>query len=186
MWKHALLLNAITFGIATSSISQDTSYVLDISPSTWKVFNCTIDGRLRSSHPFPLPCFASYHNSSGTFNNFQDAEACQNVEDKLKSSQSLVSKFGSYHNPSFATCMATGQRCTLSPDHNTGLTNETCFQGSIPEYYVDVKGVRDLQKTLLFARKHKIPITVKNTGHDFRGRSSAPNTLGIWYVFFPL
>jgi hypothetical protein len=31
-----------------------------------------------------------------------------------------------------------------------------------------------------FAWRHAIPLVIKNTGHDYRGRSAAPNSLAIW------
>jgi len=33
---------------------------------------------------------------------------------------------------------------------------------------------------MTFAQQHGIPLVIKNTGHDYKGRSSAPNSLALW------
>lgn len=38
----------------------------------------------------------------------------------------------------------------------------------------------DIQAALKFAYQYGIPVVVKNSGHDFKGRSSAPNSLALW------
>jgi FAD/FMN-containing dehydrogenase len=50
----------------------------------------------------------------------------------------------------------------------------------VPSKYVDVRELRDVQEALNFATENNIPVVIKNTGHDYKGRSSAPDTLGIW------
>jgi hypothetical protein len=83
----------------------------------------------------------------------------------------------------WGACQATGQSCylssTLTYDPITPLLG-TCYQGSVPNYYVEVQQVSDVQKTMEFAQEHGIPLVVKNTGHDYKGRSSAPNSLALW------
>ncbi|KUM58619.1 hypothetical protein ACN42_g8534 [Penicillium freii] len=44
----------------------------------------------------------------------------------------------------------------------------------------DVRDVSHISATLRFAHAHNIRISVKNTGYDFFGRSSVPNTLAVW------
>jgi FAD/FMN-containing dehydrogenase len=56
----------------------------------------------------------------------------------------------------------------------------TCFQGSIAGYYIDVRQISDIQAGLKFADDTGIPLVVKNSGHDFKGRSSAPGSLALW------
>jgi FAD/FMN-containing dehydrogenase len=50
----------------------------------------------------------------------------------------------------------------------------------VPSKYVDVRDVRDVQEALRFAKEKKLRVVIKNTGHDYKGSSSAPNSLGIW------
>lgn len=67
------------------------------------------------------------------------------------------------------------------PDLDTPATRQ-CLQGSVPRRYVDARGVEDVQKTLRFARDNGLRLVVKNTGHDYLGRSSAPDSFALWYV----
>ncbi|KAH7304249.1 hypothetical protein B0I35DRAFT_454763 [Stachybotrys elegans] len=77
--------------------------------------------------------------------------------------------------------MVTNEQCTLSATLEQGvIINGTCHQGTVPDYYIDARDVKDIQLGLTFARQHKIPISVKNTGHDYKGRSTGPDTLAIW------
>jgi hypothetical protein len=50
----------------------------------------------------------------------------------------------------------------------------------MPDYFIDVRTASDVAAGLAFAQKHSVPVVVKNTGHDYKGRSSAPNSLMIW------
>ena len=55
-----------------------------------------------------------------------------------------------------------------------------CYQGSISTYYIKVQAISDIQAALAFSNKTKVPLTIKNSGHDYKGRSSAPNSLALW------
>jgi hypothetical protein len=46
----------------------------------------------------------------------------------------------------------------------------SCNQGKYPDFAVAVENAEDVSKTLRFAAKHNIRVTIKNTGHDFLGR----------------
>jgi hypothetical protein len=155
--------------------------IFAVSSEAWQSLNASIDGRLKDGRPATLPCFSTYASPSGLVSNEPDWEQCREIVDSLTNSDSLIREFGSYHNPTFATCMSHDEKCTIGVSDFPGLTNDTCYQGTVPDYYVDAHEVRDIQRSLEFARKYKIPITVKNTGHDYKGRSAGPNTLAIWY-----
>ncbi|KAL9080968.1 MAG: hypothetical protein Q9157_000378 [Trypethelium eluteriae] len=51
---------------------------------------------------------------------------------------------------------------------------------TVPNYYIEVTQVSDVQAALAFAQKTGVPLVVKNSGHDYKGRSSAPNSLALW------
>lgn len=38
----------------------------------------------------------------------------------------------------------------------------------------------DVQAALSFAQNHSLPLVIKNSGHDYKGRSSAPDALALW------
>ncbi|KAI4154183.1 MAG: hypothetical protein LQ340_001844, partial [Diploschistes diacapsis] len=59
-------------------------------------------------------------------------------------------------------------------------SNCTCSLGRLASYYVKVQRPDHITTVLQFARSHNIRISIKNTGHDYLGRSSSPNSLAIW------
>ncbi|KAI5866128.1 FAD-binding domain-containing protein [Durotheca rogersii] len=56
----------------------------------------------------------------------------------------------------------------------------TCTQGAFPEYVVNVSTVRQIQVAVNFARNRNLRLVIKNTGHEFVGRSSGFGSLSIW------
>ncbi|KAI5475146.1 FAD linked oxidase [Pseudohyphozyma bogoriensis] len=57
----------------------------------------------------------------------------------------------------------------------TGQTNETeasVGRGRVPALAVAVETAQDVSNAVRFARRHSLRLRVKNTGHDFLGRSS--------------
>ncbi|KAJ6543807.1 hypothetical protein B0H10DRAFT_2447921 [Mycena sp. CBHHK59/15] len=52
-----------------------------------------------------------------------------------------------------------------------------CQQGSD---YIDVRKASDVQTAFAFSKKTGVPLVVKSTGHDYKGRSSAPGSLALW------
>ena len=54
------------------------------------------------------------------------------------------------------------------------------MQGSVPNMYIDVRSVNDVQQGLAFASRNNLRLVIKNTGHDYKGRSSAPDSLALW------
>lgn len=56
---------------------------------------------------------------------------------------------------------------------------EPCGQGKISLYSVLAESVQDIQKTVSFAYERGLRLVIKNTGHDYLGRSSAPDSLQL-------
>lgn len=55
-----------------------------------------------------------------------------------------------------------------------------CSGEGYPIYVVNATTVEHVQKAVNFARERNIRLNVKSSGHDFLGRSVAPNSLSIW------
>ena len=68
--------------------------------------------------------------------------------------------------------------------------NETCYidttrfipcgQGNLPVYGVAVESVDDISATIKFACAKNLRLIIKNTGHDYLGRSTGRGALSIW------
>ncbi|KAI0788419.1 hypothetical protein C8Q75DRAFT_799201 [Abortiporus biennis] len=62
---------------------------------------------------------------------------------------------------------------------NTSL-NVPCTQGSVPIIGVNAQTPSDVQAAVKFASAHNLRLIVKNTGHDYLGRSTAKGSFLIW------
>ncbi|KAF9431819.1 hypothetical protein BGZ76_011660 [Entomortierella beljakovae] len=58
-----------------------------------------------------------------------------------------------------------------------------CYQGAVPLYTVNATGTQDVQSAIKFASKYNIRLVVKNTGHDYLGRSIGANSLNLWVYY---
>ncbi|KAG9310435.1 hypothetical protein JVU11DRAFT_9575 [Chiua virens] len=73
-----------------------------------------------------------------------------------------------FYNGSIAACY-----------RNMSITG-VCEQGSVPVIGVDARSVEDIQAAVAFSAKHNLKLIVKNTGHDFLGRSAARGSFMVW------
>lgn len=69
-----------------------------------------------------------------------------------------------------------GLTCTPPTVYNSN----GCTLGGYPAYVIKVKTVSDIQYGINFARNDGIRLVVKNTGHDFAGKSAGAGALSIW------
>ncbi|KAJ7920463.1 hypothetical protein B0H13DRAFT_1605427 [Mycena leptocephala] len=134
----------------------------------------SVGGRLFRGVPFAYPCF------SGTRNN----PDCVAVETQYLNETFRSNKFGAYINTQWETCQCTGAQCLLDSSNPADLKMvvdlERCELGSVPGYFVDVRNPNDVVAAFKFSEYTRIPLVIKNTGHDYKGRSSAPNSLALW------
>lgn len=62
----------------------------------------------------------------------------------------------------------------------TTNSSGSCTVGGYSSYAVNVSTVAQVQLAVNFARNAGIRLVVKNTGHDFNGKSTGAGALGIW------
>jgi FAD/FMN-containing dehydrogenase len=58
--------------------------------------------------------------------------------------------------------------------------NGTCTQGGYSEYAVKISNVAQIQLAVNLARTQNLRLVVRNTGHDYNGRSVGKGALSIW------
>ena len=58
--------------------------------------------------------------------------------------------------------------------------NTSCLFGNYVRYAVDVTGPEDIAATIQFADKNNIRLVIRNTAHDYVGRSTGAGGLAIW------
>lgn len=55
-----------------------------------------------------------------------------------------------------------------------------CLLGNYVDYAVDVTSPEHVAKTISFAKEHNIRLVIKNTGHDYNGKSTGAGAVSIW------
>lgn len=130
------------------------------SLDTWAALNQSIGGRLIQ----PIPPGAVCHPSQPSYNALQ----CPGVQtawftEPLHSEDPVSVMWNNWNND---TCL---------PDPRLN-----CSPTGYPVYVVNATTPQHVKIGIDFARKYNIRLIVKNSGHDYIGRSSAPNALSIW------
>lgn len=87
----------------------------------------------------------------------------------------LIFDYSSDHPSSVMNPLYTGLACIPTSDPASG----TCTLGGYPVYVLNALNARDIQLAVNFARNHNIRLVVKNTGHDFSGKSSGAGSLSV-------
>ncbi|KAJ7618051.1 hypothetical protein FB45DRAFT_933192 [Roridomyces roridus] len=167
--KRLLFLAFLTpFVVATS--------ILGVSSSEWHALNVSVGGRLHTARPFSLPCFSIYNGERV----MMDEEACGAIQANYTSPNFRLESFSANMNVEYETCMSTGSKCLLSPGSPLNTTGMSCDQGQVPPYYIDIQTAADVKAAFEFSAHAGVPLSIKNTGHDFMGRSRRKDSLGIW------
>lgn len=55
-----------------------------------------------------------------------------------------------------------------------------CTMGNYVSYNIEVRNAEDVRVAILFAKLHNIRFVIRNTGHDYMGRSTGAGALAIW------
>ncbi|KAL4899568.1 hypothetical protein BDW74DRAFT_171478 [Aspergillus multicolor] len=156
----------------------DRRSVLSVSDADWDAFNSSVSGRLQNGVPMLAPCYTNYNGQQQDV----DSQVCDALQQNRANHLFVTEQFGGYQESNWGGCQKTGDNCAMKltvPDTETP-TSRPCMQGSVPTRYVDAQGVEDIQKTLQFASDNDLRLVVKNTGHDYTGRSSAPDSFALW------
>ncbi|KAJ7023583.1 FAD-binding domain-containing protein [Mycena alexandri] len=166
-------LSLISFALLTAASSTP---ILNVSQAQWRSLNSTVGGRLHTATPFAQPCFSVYNNHSVNL----DERACAVIQANYNSPQFRVDSFSANMFVEFETCMKTGSKCLLDPTDLAAIAGQSCDQGEIPPYYIEVQTAGDIQAAFKFSQETKVPLSIKNSGHDLFGRSRRRDSLGLW------
>jgi FAD/FMN-containing dehydrogenase len=77
--------------------------------------------------------------------------------------------------PNWETDPSLNQSCY----RDTGQSS-MCSQGDVPVYGVAVQSISDIAAAVNFSAARNLRLVIKNTGHDYLGRSSGGGALSIW------
>ncbi|KAK0616823.1 hypothetical protein B0T14DRAFT_538583 [Immersiella caudata] len=131
------------------------------SPALWSSLNTTLSGRLLSPTPPGAPCHPTHPT-------LYSPTLCPSLQtawftEAFHTSDPVSSYWNNFNNDS----------CLPDP-------RAPCTGAGYPVYVINATSVADVKAGVDFAREHGVRLIVKNSGHDFVGRSSAPGSLSIW------
>ncbi|KAJ7038360.1 FAD-binding domain-containing protein [Mycena alexandri] len=159
-----LLLCALLGQTQQNSISSPHCRNIPGSPgyptaSVWNELNATVSGRL-----VPVVPSAKYCDSLPT-------GACTDAEWTSSEFRGMI--------PGAMNEVNWEQGYDLNPPSLCLRNGTTCGQGDVPTHSVEAETVADVQAAVKFSAAHNLRLAVKSSGHDFLGRSTAPNSLLI-------
>ncbi|KAJ5771956.1 FAD binding domain protein [Penicillium odoratum] len=130
------------------------------STLTWNAFNQSVDGRLVATEPLATPCHVPSY----------DEKTCEVLkegwllpEEHYQSSSSMMAPF-----------FTNG---TCDPYHPI---SKPCTLGNFVRYAVNVSSPAHVAETLKFATKNNLRFIIRNTGHDYNGKSTGAGALSVW------
>ncbi|XP_002982490.2 uncharacterized FAD-linked oxidoreductase ARB_02478 [Selaginella moellendorffii] len=131
----------------------------------WKIFNASIQGRLIAVKPPAWPCHDPHY----------DHHLCELATENWSDPAWRSDQPGAMMADNWEMDDARNESCSVRDPRSS-----RCEQGSVPVYAVNVSQVFQVELAVAFASKHNLLLVVKNTGHDYLGRSTARGSLSIW------
>ncbi|KAJ2977104.1 hypothetical protein NUW58_g7913 [Xylaria curta] len=129
----------------------------------WIELNKTLHGKLIATIPIASVC----HDSPFLPYN---SEACASLRSVWNSCDTHLVTSSSPMAPFFAN---------MSCDPFTPREAQ-CIIGAYVRYAVNASSADDYKLALSFARRHNLRLVIRNTGHDYFGKSTGPGALAIW------
>ncbi|OTB04409.1 hypothetical protein M426DRAFT_11556 [Hypoxylon sp. CI-4A] len=134
------------------------------SSEEWSSFNETVRGKLIATVPLASPCHDSFPGVD------YDADKCADIQANW-ARPSLHYK--TTHSP-MASFFANSSCDPFTP------RDAQCVVGAYVSYAVKASSASDYIDTIAFAKKHNIRLVIRNTGHDYMGKSTGAGALAIW------
>ncbi|KAJ8073819.1 hypothetical protein PM082_012097 [Marasmius tenuissimus] len=126
----------------------------------WDAFNTSVDGRLIKVVPDGSPCHDPGY----------DEDLCKVVRENW-----FVSQFHSGRPGSIMNSVFYNQSCDPFTSREV-----PCMMKNVVEYSVNVSRVEHIIKAVQFVKEYNIRFVVKNTGHDYMGKSTGTGALSVW------
>ncbi|KAI1339889.1 FAD-binding domain-containing protein [Xylariaceae sp. FL0016] len=161
------ILGLTSFALVCATVTLD--HKCKVSPGDdawptddeWSMLNQTIDGSLLQPKPAAAACYPGPD---------YNATQCRFLVSGTFSARFWIG------NPLIELSQWTqGSTCVAN---TTAKGN--CTQGGFPEFVVNATTVKHIQAAVNFARNKNIRLVIKNTGHDFGGRSTGAGSISVW------
>ncbi|KAK8023735.1 FAD-linked oxidoreductase patO [Apiospora rasikravindrae] len=135
--------------------------------SAWTKLNDTVGGKLIATVPIAAPCHKILN---GAPNSLYDEEQCAVLRDHWHFPETHLSSPSSPMSYLFSN-----NTCNPWSDPDT-----PCTTGTDAVYVINATEVSDIQEGVRFATENNIRLVVRNTGHDYLGKSTGAHSLSIW------
>ncbi|KAL4757739.1 putative isoamyl alcohol oxidase [Aspergillus foveolatus] len=164
VWTAALLLGATATAAPAAGSSNTSCHCLPgdacwPSAAKWNALNSTVGGRLIATVPIGSVCHEPTY----------DAEACAQLQEDWNLPQTHYVSSSSIMQQFF-----TNRSCDPFDEESS------CELGNYVSYAVDVSSSADVVAAIKFAQQNNIRFVIKNTGHDYLGRSTGAGALSVW------
>ncbi|THV00478.1 FAD-binding domain-containing protein [Dendrothele bispora CBS 962.96] len=149
------------------------------TPEQWTALGRDLGGRLHTALPFSSPCFSTVNGVDVGRNETE----CAVIRQGYTSPLFISPLFSPRMFPHWETCQRSSQKCLLDsiqPNNSAAWEGMDCEQGGVSPRYIDVQSAEDVQIAFRFAQETGVMLSIKASGHDYKGRSGAPGSLGLW------
>lgn len=110
--------------------------------------------------------------------------SCASIQSNYTNSRYRAQYYNGFQNNQDEVCLSrTDDQCLLNPINTadeTAFANKSCNQGSVSKHYVEINSEKDAISAFSLAKQHNIRLSIKNSGHDYLGRSSLKTSLALW------
>ncbi|GAP85605.2 putative FAD binding domain-containing protein [Rosellinia necatrix] len=134
------------------------------SPAQWTALNQSVNGALVATVPIASPCHDTFPGVA------YDEEKCAEIQANWPRPE--------LHERTTHSCMA-AIFANMSCDPFTAR-DAPCRIGTYVPYAVNASGAADYKTTIAFAKAHNIRLVIRNTGHDYMGKSTGAGALALW------
>ncbi|KAF2636139.1 isoamyl alcohol oxidase [Massarina eburnea CBS 473.64] len=126
----------------------------------WNSFNSSVHGKLIATTPLASPCHDPHY----------DAGACEHLREQWN--------LPALHDDDPSSIMAAA---VANKTCNPFTARDTsCALGNMVSYAVNASSSADFASAIKFASKNNIRLVIRNTGHDYLGKSTGAHALSIW------
>lgn len=134
------------------------------SAAEWQQLNASIHGQLIASQPIARSCYPGPA---------ADAAQCSAVSSQWRNVSFQIDSPIGYPQPFDLPCPPVNASAGEVPAG-------TCTLGNAPVFTVNATHADHVAAGVVFARRHNIRLVVRDTGHDFLGRSAGSGSLQVW------
>ncbi|EAU38028.1 conserved hypothetical protein [Aspergillus terreus NIH2624] len=159
-WAIAATVAALPLGALSTTCHCLPGDACWPSSARWNALNTTVGGRLVATVPIGTPCHDPTY----------DEAACKSLQNDWYLPQTHFVSSSSVMQSYWAN-----QSC----DPFTSQSSP-CRLGNYVSYAVDVRSTDDVVAAIKFAKSNNLRFVIRNTGHDYMGRSTGAGALSVW------